>query len=250
MDKTKYMKIKLIKDHQKKSENQNLKPINNYLDSTLLNSDASNKDIKELCLEANKYHFYGVCVHPYYVDLVKSYLLNSQVKIISVIGFPLGANLLATKIFEVKNLVSKVDELDVVINLGALKNKNYDYLFKELDEIRKLAPNIILKAIIEVSLLSKPEIFAIVKIINMAGFDYVKTATGFTTKKTTCLDVINIKKAIAELKTSKLKIKASAGIYTYSDAKMFLKLGVSRIGTSKARAIFEEENLKIVSKQK
>jgi len=228
----------LILEKIKTKENsmpKNSKLINQYLDSTLLKSDASIFEIEKLCNEAKKYHFYSVCVNPYYISAAKKYLKNTNVKVISVIGFPLGANSMATKIFEVKNsLLENVDELDVVINIGALKNQNYDYVFEELNKIKKSAPNIILKAIIEITILSEFEIEKIVAIIKKVNFDFIKTSTGFTNKKVEVNDILKIKKA---LQTSKIKIKASGGIYNYENALEFIQNGVERIGTSKAKQI-------------
>ena len=204
--------------------------INKYIEHTLLKPTASEKDITKLCKEAKQYDFYSVCINSYYVPLAKELLKMSSVKIVSVIGFPLGAMSTESKIFEAKNAIENgADEIDMVINLGALKSKNYIEVYKDLSEI-KLAIGLRtpLKVIIEISELSKNEIVKASEICLDAKIDFIKTSTGFSKSGATLTAVKIIKKIVK----SKAKIKASGGINTNELAQKYINAGADRIGTS------------------
>ncbi|MGR7814602.1 deoxyribose-phosphate aldolase [Lacinutrix undariae] len=204
--------------------------INKYIEHTLLKPTASEKDITKLCKEAKQYDFYSVCINSYYVPLAKELLKMSSVKIVSVIGFPLGAMSTESKIFEAKNAIENgADEIDMVINLGALKSKNYIEVYKDLSEI-KLAIGLRtpLKVIIEISELSKNEIVKASEICLDAKIDFIKTSTGFSKSGATLTAVKIIKKTVK----SKAKIKASGGINTNELVQKYINAGADRIGTS------------------
>ena len=204
--------------------------INKYIEHTLLKPTASEKDITKLCKEAKQYDFYSVCINSYYVPLAKELLKMSSVKIVSVIGFPLGAMSTESKIFEAKNAIENgADEIDMVINLGALKSKNYIEVYKDLSEI-KLAIGLRtpLKVIIEISELSKNEIVKAIEICLDAKIDFIKTSTGFSKSGATLTAVKIIKKTVK----SKAKIKASGGINTNELVQKYINAGADRIGTS------------------
>lgn len=203
--------------------------MNSYIDYTNLKAFATTEDIKKLCDEAIKYHFNTVCVNPCYVGIAKSYLENSTVNICTVIGFPLGANTINTKEFEAIDAVNNgADEIDMVINIGALKNKDYDYVKKEIENIRDAIDGKTLKVIIETCYLNKEEIKKMTEICNETFVNFIKTSTGFGTRGANVEDI----EIINEFKNEVLEIKASGGIKTLEDAEKFINLGVTRIGTS------------------
>lgn len=203
--------------------------MNSYIDYTNLKAFATTEDIKKLCDEAIKYHFNTVCVNPCYVGIAKSYLENSTVNVCTVIGFPLGANTINTKEFEAIDAVNNgADEIDMVINIGALKNKDYDYVKKEIEDIRDAIDGKTLKVIIETCYLNKEEIKKMTEICNETFVNFIKTSTGFGTRGASTEDI----EIINEFKNEVLEIKASGGIKTLDDAEKFINLGVTRIGTS------------------
>ncbi len=203
--------------------------LNSYIDYTNLKAIATIDDIKKLCDEAIKYHFNTVCVNPCYVEIAASYLKNSTVNVCTVIGFPLGANTINTKEFEAIDAINNgADEIDMVINIGALKNKDYDYVKKEIENIRDAIDGKTLKIIIETCYLTKEEIKKMTEICNETFVNFIKTSTGFGTRGATEEDI----KIINENKNDLLEIKASGGIKTLEDAEKFINLGVTRIGTS------------------
>lgn len=215
-----------------------MKPINSYIDHTLLKSTATINDITQLCEEAIKYNFFSVCLHGYYVPLAEELLRNSEVKICTVVGFPLGANSSRTKIFEAEDAIGRgADEIDMVINLGLFKSGKLNLLETEIASIKNVIGKKILKVIIESCYLSSEEIRTISKIVEDAGANYVKTSTGFGTSGATLQVISEIKKAVSPV----MKIKASGGIKDFQIAKSFIDLGVSRIGTSAGIAIFHGE---------
>lgn len=203
--------------------------MNSYIDYTNLKAFATTEDIKKLCDGAIKYHFNTVCVNPCYVGIAKSYLENSTVNVCTVIGFPLGANTINTKEFEAIDAVNNgADEIDMVINIGALKNKDYDYVKKEIENIRDAIDGKTLKVIIETCYLNKEEIKKMTEICNETFVNFIKTSTGFGTRGANVEDI----EIINEFKNEVLEIKASGGIKTLEDAEKFINLGVTRIGTS------------------
>ena len=212
--------------------------MNNYIDSTNLKSFATIEDITELCKDAMKYHFASVCVNPYYVPLAKDLLSDSEVAIGTVVGFPLGMNTTTVKVYEaVEAIEHGADEVDMVINIGALKDKEYEYVKNEIEEVRNVLEGKILKVIIETCYLTEEEIIKMTEICNETYVNFIKTSTGYGTRGASIED-INI---INEHKNDLLEVKASGGIKTIKDVDKFIDLGVSRIGTSHAKEIMEEK---------
>lgn len=213
--------------------------INNYIDYTNLKAVATKEDIKKLCDEAMKYHFASVCVNPCYVELASELLEGTNVNVCTVIGFPLGANMLAVKEYEAISAVELgADEIDMVINIGALKDKDYAYVKEEIETIRDSIGGKTLKVIIETCYLTEAEIKKMVEICNDTFVNFIKTSTGFGTRGASLEDI----EIINKYKNEALEIKASGGIKTYDDAINFIEAGVSRIGTSSLLVEKEECN--------
>ena len=211
--------------------------MNEYMDSTLLRSSATQEEIEKLCSDAKEYSFATVCVNPCYVSLANELLKDSDVKVCTVIGFPLGSNTTKIKVEEAKDAIKNgADELDMVINVGVLKDKNYDYIKNEIMELRKATENKVLKVIVETCYLDEDELAVMTKICNETGVDFIKTSTGFGTRGASLEDI----EIINKYKDDKLKVKASGGIRTKEDALKYIELGVSRIGTSNAKKMMEE----------
>ena len=205
--------------------------LNKYIDHTLLKSEATAEEITKLCEEAKKYEFASVCINPTYIPLAAKLLKKSDVKVCTVIGFPLGANLLATKISEAKAAVLEgADELDMVINVGRLKDKDDEYVLNEIKELKKVCGNRVLKVIIETCLLTDEEKVRACKLAKEAGADFVKTSTGFSTGGATEKDV----KLMRETVGPDMGVKASGGVRTKEDALKMIKAGANRIGASKS----------------
>lgn len=211
--------------------------MNEYFDSTMLKAISTANDIKKLCNDAKKYKFKAVCINPCYVSLAKELLKDTNVKVCTVIGFPLGANTTYIKVEEVKDAINNgADEVDMVINVGALKEKNYDYVINEIKKLREASYDKILKVIIETCYLTEEEIIKMTEICNKTNVDFIKTSTGFGTRGASTNDI----EIINKYKSNDLKIKASGGIRTKDDAQKYIELGVSRIGTSNAVKMMEE----------
>ncbi|NJE25634.1 deoxyribose-phosphate aldolase [Thermococcus sp. MV5] len=209
-----------------------------YIDHTNLKSYATKEDIIKLCEEAKKYGFYAVCVNPYRVKLAKEHLKGTEIKVASVIGFPLGATPTEVKVFEAKKaLENGADELDMVINIGALKDKDYEYVKKDIAEVVKVAheKGAIVKVIIETCYLTEEEKEIACKLAVEAGTDFVKTSTGFGTGGATIEDVKLMRKIVGE----KVGVKAAGGIRTYKQAIEMIQAGANRIGTSSGVKIVE-----------
>ena len=206
--------------------------LNEYIDSTNLSKVATADDIMELCEDAMEYHFPTVIVPPYYVKSASDYLKGSTTEVGTVIGFPNGYSTIETKQFEAINAIDNgAKEIDMVININALKNKDYDYLKEEIETIRDSIDGHILKVIIETCLLNDEEIIKMTEICNDCFVNFIKTSTGFDKEgaKIEDIDLIN------KYKNEVLEIKASGGIKTRDEAENFIKHGVSRIGTSHAK---------------
>lgn len=209
--------------------------LNQYIDHTNLKADASKADIKNLVDEAIKYNFYSVCVNSSNVKLIREY--NRDVKIASVVGFPLGAMAKEAKVFEAKCAIEDgASEIDMVINIGRLKDCDYDYVESEIREIKEAIGENILKVIIETSLLTDEEKVKACDLSIAAGADFVKTSTGFSTGGASVEDV----KLMAETVAGKAKVKASGGIHTRDEALDLIDAGASRIGASKSIEICKE----------
>ena len=212
---------------------------NKYIDHTCLKAFASLEDIVKLCSEANYYKFKSVCINPAYIETAKELLKGSDILICTVIGFPLGQNTTDVKVFEVTDAISKgADEVDVVLNVAEMKNKNYDYILNELKEIVKAAHGVLVKLIIETCYLTDEEKIKACKLATEAKIDYVKTSTGFWTGGTTVEDVKLMKANISD----NMKVKASGGVRTKEDFLKMIEAGASRIGTSNGVKIMEELN--------
>jgi len=212
--------------------------IGKYIDHTNLKMDAREEDIVKLCDEAVKYKFENVCVNPYYVSLAKSLLKDTNIGVCTVVGFPLGMNTPKVKSFEALEAIENgADEIDMVINVGALKDKDYDYVKKEIELVRDDIDGHILKVIIETSLLNEEEIIKMTEICNETFAHYIKTNTGFAARGVKLEDVELINKHKSEL----LEIKASGGIKTYEQASKLIEAGASRLGTSASVDIVKVE---------
>jgi deoxyribose-phosphate aldolase len=209
-----------------------------FIDHTLLKPDATEEMIENLCDEARKYNFYAVCINPYYVKLVKKILRNSDVKIATVIGFPLGANTGKIKALEAEESIRDgADELDMVINIAALKNKDYDKVKEDIEEVVKKAKgNALVKVIIETCLLTEDEKVRACNLSLEAGANFVKTSTGFNGKGATVEDIRLIKSVVGD----KMKIKASGGIRDYETAIKMIEAGANRIGASSSVKIVQD----------
>lgn len=200
------------------------------IDHTKLSADANPDSIVQLCSEAKKYNFFSVCINPSYIELAKKQLENSDVKICTVIGFPLGQNTVETKIFETMNAIEKgADEIDMVINIAKLKERDVQYCINEINCIKKACNNKILKVIVETCLLSEEEKALACEIILNSHADFIKTSTGFSHAGATFEDIDLFNRII---KSRKL-IKAAGGIKTGKDLIKMVELGANRIGTSK-----------------
>ncbi len=206
-----------------------IKEILSICDHTLLKQESTLNDIKALCDEAYKCQTATVCIPPCFVKAVKNYVEN-QVKVCTVVGFPNGYNTTAVKVFETEDAVKNgADEIDMVINIGRLKDKDYDYILKEIKQIKKACGKVPLKVIIETCLLTDEEKIKMCEICAEAGADYIKTSTGFSKGGATIHDV----KLMRENSPSTLKVKAAGGISGIADAEEFILAGVDRLGTSR-----------------
>ncbi len=203
--------------------------IRDYIDHTLLKPTATPADIKKLCNEGLEHRFYAVCVNGCYTQQAKEELRNTDVKVASVIGFPLGAMSTNSKIFEAKDCVDNgADEIDMVINIGWLKSGKYDWVQDEIAGIKKAIGDKVLKVIIETCYLTEEEKIKACELVMNSGAEFVKTSTGFGGGGATLQDVRLMKDVVGD----KVKIKASGGVKDRATALKYIALGVSRIGTS------------------
>ena len=203
--------------------------LNEMIDYTLLKPIATVEDIENLTSVAKANNFYSVCVKPFYVELAKHYLQNSTVKICCVVGFPLGANLTETKVFEAKQAVADgANEIDMVMNINAFKSKNYDYVLNEINKICD-SVNVPVKVIVETSELDKEELKKACDIVNKSKALFIKTSTGFSKSGANIEDIKFMKKHMIKGKL----IKASGGIADSETAIKMIEAGASRIGTSR-----------------
>ena len=198
-----------------------------YIDHTLLKPIATKADILKLCEEAKQYHFASVCVNPCWVSLCAELLKGTDVKVCTVIGFPLGANTSEIKASEAALAIQQgADEVDMVINIGALKEGNTEKVYQDIVAVRKASVGKVLKVIIETSYLTDEEKKTVCKLVAKAGADFVKTSTGFSSAGATPEDVKLMKEA------SGIKVKASGGVRTKEDALKMIEAGASRLGAS------------------
>ncbi|MCR5450018.1 MAG: deoxyribose-phosphate aldolase [Solobacterium sp.] len=200
-----------------------------YIDHTLLKADATKEMILKLCSEAKEYDFASVCVNPCWIETVKEALAGSDVMTCVVIGFPLGAMTTAAKVFEAKDAVERgADEVDMVINIGKLKDQDDAYVTEEIRAIKEAVGDHTLKVIIEACLLSDEEKVRACRDAEAAGADFVKTSTGFSLHGATIEDVRLMKETVGD----RLKVKAAGGVRTGEDMDQMIAVGAERIGTS------------------
>ncbi len=205
------------------------------IDHTLLKQTATREDIKKLCDEAREFGFYSVCVQPVYVSACCDFLRNSPaIKIACVVGFPMGENTTATKVFETKRAIADgADEIDMVICISAIKNGNYAYVKKEIRQVVKAAKGNPVKVILETSLLTREEIMRAATCARDAGAAFVKTSTGYFGEGAKAEDVKLLKETVGD----KCNVKASGGIRNAEQFKAMLDAGADRIGTSAGKDI-------------
>ncbi|NLI90139.1 MAG: deoxyribose-phosphate aldolase [Epulopiscium sp.] len=199
------------------------------IDHTVLKADATKDMVIQLCKEARENEFASVCVNSWYVPLVKEELSGSNSKVCCVVGFPLGSMLTKAKAFETEEAVRLgAEEVDMVINISALKDKDYDYVYEDIKAVVDAAGDAVVKVIIEACLLTDDEKVKVCELAVKAGADFVKTSTGFSTGGATLEDVALMKKTVGD----KALVKASGGVRTLEDAKAMIEAGADRIGTS------------------
>lgn len=202
---------------------------NRLIDHTLLRPDATEKEIEKLCMEAKENDFASVCVNPCFVSYCHELLKDCRVKVCTVIGFPLGATSKLSKVMEaVKAIADGADELDMVINISKLKDKDYDYVLDEIKALREVTLGHILKVIIETCLLTDEEKVKACELAKEAKADFVKTSTGFSKGGATVKDVALMRKTVGE----EMGVKASGGVKTKEEMIEMVKAGATRIGTS------------------
>lgn len=202
---------------------------NKMIDHTVLKADTPLETIKRICDEAMEYGFASVCINPCHVAYCADYLKDSDVNVCTVIGFPLGANTSAVKAFETKDAIANgADEIDMVMNIGALKDKNYALVRDDVKAVVEAANGTLVKVILETCLLTEDEIKKACELCVEAKADYVKTSTGFSTRGATIEDVRIMKEAVH----GKAKVKAAGGVRTPEDMVKIVAAGADRIGTS------------------
>ena len=214
-----------------------IKEILNKVDHTLLSQGATWEEIKTICDDGMKYETASVCIPASFVKQAKEYI-GEKLAICTVIGFPNGYSTTATKVFETADAVKNgADEIDMVINVGWLKDKKYDEILNEINAIKEACNGKVLKVIIETCLLSDDEKIKMCEIVSKSNADYIKTSTGFSTAGATKEDI----ELFAKHTTNGKKIKAAGGIASIKDAEEFIKLGASRLGTSRIVKIVKNE---------
>lgn len=203
--------------------------LNKYIDHTNLKQDMSEQDLIKLVNEAKEYDFFSICINPCWVKQASELLAGSNTKVCSVIGFPLGANTTNIKVLEAKEAIANgASEIDMVINVSKLKDKDYEYVYNEIKKIKEAIGNNVLKVIIEACLLTNDEKTIACQIIMKAGANFVKTSTGMSTGGATVEDVKLFKEVVGDTTL----IKAAGGVRTYEDAISMIEAGANRIGTS------------------
>ena len=215
----------------------NINEILKYVDHTLLSQTATLSEIKNLCDEGMKYNTASVCIPPSFVKEAKNYV-GEKLNICTVIGFPNGYSTTEVKCFEAKDAVSNgADEIDMVINIGYVKDKLYDKILNEINEVKTACGTKLLKVIIETCLLTDEEKIKLCEIVSTSNADFIKTSTGFSTAGATSHDI----KLFADNIYGDLKIKAAGGISSIEDAETFINLGAERLGTSRIVKIVKNE---------
>lgn len=211
--------------------------LNKTIDHTILQADATKDLVIKTIDEAKDYDTASICLEPCWVELAAERLKESDVKVCTVIGFPLGATTSATKAFEAKEAVENgANEVDMVLNIGALKSGDEDMVLKDMKAVREAVPSAVVKVILETCLLTDEEKKAACRLAKEAGLDFVKTSTGFSTGGATVEDVKLMSEAVGET----MGVKASGGIRTKEAAEAMIEAGATRIGASKTAAILGE----------
>lgn len=211
-------------------ESQEKMELKDYIDSTILKPEATKEDIEKLCREAKDYGFKAVCVNPCYASLAKAILKGSKVGVAVVVGFPLGATLPSVKAYEAKaSILEGATEIDMVINIGKLKDKQYDYVRDEIKAVKQAIGKNVLKVIIECCLLTDEEKVIASRLTVEGGADFVKTSTGFSKGGATVHDVELLRKTVGP----DFGVKAAGGIRTKEEMEAMIKAGADRIGTSR-----------------
>ncbi|MGX9135324.1 deoxyribose-phosphate aldolase [Rummeliibacillus sp. JY-2-4R] len=212
-----------------------------YIDHTLLKPEATKEQILKLCAEAKEFGFASVCVNPTWVSLSAAELKDATSKVCTVIGFPLGASTSATKAFETKDAIANgADEIDMVINVGALKSKQFDVVENDIKAVVEAANGTLVKVIIETCLLSDEEKVKACELSVAAGANFVKTSTGFSTGGATAEDVALMRKTVGP----EIGVKASGGVRSLEDLESMIEAGASRIGASSGVKIMQGESAK------
>ncbi|MDM8535623.1 deoxyribose-phosphate aldolase [Desulfobacterales bacterium HSG17] len=208
-----------------------------YFDHTILKAIATESDVKQICAEARANDFFSVCVNPCFVKLVKEELRNTDVKVCSVVGFPLGAHTTEGKAAETTRAVlDGADEIDMVIQIGHMKSGNHEYVQNDIAAVVKSAGNALVKVIIETCYLTDAEKVKACELSKSAGAHFVKTSTGFGTGGATTTDIALMKKTVGD----SMQIKASGGVKTLADAKAIIDAGADRLGASASVEILKE----------
>ncbi|MBE5965959.1 MAG: deoxyribose-phosphate aldolase [Lachnospiraceae bacterium] len=213
------------------------KKIFEKVDHTLLAQTATWEEIKQICDDAIAYQTASVCIPPSYVKRGKEYV-KDRMAVCTVIGFPNGYHTTAVKVYETKDaLQNGADEIDMVINIGDLKDRHYDLIENEIKQLKEACGDKVLKVIIETCLLTEEEKMAMCEIVTKAGADFIKTSTGFSKGGATFEDVALFAKHVGK----GVKIKAAGGISSFDDAERFIELGASRLGTSRIVKLAKKE---------
>ena len=206
------------------------------VDHTLLAQTATWEEIRQICNDGMRYETASVCIPPSYVEQAKNYV-GDRLKICTVIGFPNGYNTTAVKEFETKDALKKgADEIDMVINLGWVKDGRFDLVEKEIRTLKDACGGNVLKVIIETCLLTEEEKVKMCEVVTNSGADFIKTSTGFSTSGATFADVALFKEHVGP----QVKIKAAGGISSFADAEKFVELGADRLGTSRLVKIMKQ----------
>lgn len=211
--------------------------LNRYIDHTILGPDANKAAVVNTIEEAKKYGFASVCLNPYWVSMAAEMLAGTDVKVCTVLGFPLGATTAKAKAFEAKEAVENgAEEVDMVLNIGALKDGDHEAVLKDMRGVKEAVGHVVVKVILETCLLTDDEKRAACALAKEAGLDFVKTSTGFSEAGATVEDVRLMREAVGE----SMGVKASGGIRDRKSALAMIEAGASRIGASKSVAIVEE----------
>jgi deoxyribose-phosphate aldolase len=211
--------------------------INKLIDHTYLKAFGTKKEIDKLIEEAKENNFMSVCVNPTWVKYCANKLENSEVLVCTVVGFPLGANTVETKVFETLNAISNgADEIDMVINIAKLKEKDYDYILNEINQVSKAAIDKTVKVIVEICYLENDEIKKVSEIVAKSQAHFIKTSTGFGTSGATKEAVELMKKNVGSK-----EVKAAGGVKTKADLLMMIEAGATRIGTSNGVALVNNQ---------